>query len=196
MGGDKERPMGSKKAKELKKGKSDSIVATVESQKVASIQELASASRDMAAVLSRKEKNDTSLKMAQMYLSLGKADKAEQIMKEMQVDRKKQAEEDERKRQEEEQKRKATQTPVSENTMEATEPQAVEQQTKPSEFTAEEGLGRDELPRDFHALSDHDDSDSEEGSNAEFRNVPKTGCLLYTSPSPRDKRQSRMPSSA
>ena len=26
-------------------------------------------------------------------------------------------------------------------------------------------------------------------------NVPK-GCLLYTSPSPRDKRQSRMPSSA
>ena len=26
--------------------------------------------------------------------------------------------------------------------------------------------------------------------------VPATGCLLYTSPSPRDKRQSRMPSSA
>ena len=25
---------------------------------------------------------------------------------------------------------------------------------------------------------------------------PKKGCLLYTSPSPRDKRQSRMPSSA
>ena len=32
-----------------------------------------------------------------------------------------------------------------------------------------------------------------------FRGVGKswiTGCLLYTSPSPRDKRQSRMPSSA
>ena len=27
-------------------------------------------------------------------------------------------------------------------------------------------------------------------------NPIKTGCLLYTSPSPRDKRQSRMPSSA
>ena len=25
---------------------------------------------------------------------------------------------------------------------------------------------------------------------------PRLGCLLYTSPSPRDKRQSRMPSSA
>ena len=29
----------------------------------------------------------------------------------------------------------------------------------------------------------------------DLTNVP-TGCLLYTSPSPRDKRQSRMPSSA
>ena len=28
------------------------------------------------------------------------------------------------------------------------------------------------------------------------RNVQITDCLLYTSPSPRDKRQSRMPSSA
>ena len=30
----------------------------------------------------------------------------------------------------------------------------------------------------------------------EIRNHIKDGCLLYTSPSPRDKRQSRMPSSA
>ena len=29
-----------------------------------------------------------------------------------------------------------------------------------------------------------------------WKNVPCIGCLLYTSPSPRDKRQSRMPSSA
>ena len=28
------------------------------------------------------------------------------------------------------------------------------------------------------------------------RNAPRGPCLLYTSPSPRDKRQSRMPSSA
>ena len=31
---------------------------------------------------------------------------------------------------------------------------------------------------------------------AEYFNVPIDVCLLYTSPSPRDKRQSRMPSSA
>ena len=30
----------------------------------------------------------------------------------------------------------------------------------------------------------------------EFENVPYETCLLYTSPSPRDKRQYRMPSSA
>ena len=30
----------------------------------------------------------------------------------------------------------------------------------------------------------------------EFENIPYETCLLYTSPSPRDKRQSRMPSSA
>ena len=29
-----------------------------------------------------------------------------------------------------------------------------------------------------------------------FRNTDLSSCLLYTSPSPRDKRQSRMPSSA
>ena len=29
-----------------------------------------------------------------------------------------------------------------------------------------------------------------------FQIIDGTGCLLYTSPSPRDKRQSRMPSSA
>ena len=30
----------------------------------------------------------------------------------------------------------------------------------------------------------------------EFQALSDAGCLLYTSPSPRDKRQSRMPSSA
>ena len=30
----------------------------------------------------------------------------------------------------------------------------------------------------------------------QYRNYHPTDCLLYTSPSPRDKRQSRMPSSA
>ena len=29
-----------------------------------------------------------------------------------------------------------------------------------------------------------------------YRRLPKRGCLLYTSPSPRDQRGSRMPSSA
>ena len=33
-------------------------------------------------------------------------------------------------------------------------------------------------------------------SNAAIGLMEPTGCLLYTSPSPRDKRQSRMPSSA
>ena len=33
-------------------------------------------------------------------------------------------------------------------------------------------------------------------SNFEFTNTLRDDCLLYTSPSPRDKRQSRMPSSA
>ena len=34
------------------------------------------------------------------------------------------------------------------------------------------------------------------GDSAETAAEPETDCLLYTSPSPRDKRQSRMPSSA
>ena len=34
------------------------------------------------------------------------------------------------------------------------------------------------------------------GTSSTNNNQPSTGCLLYTSPSPRDKRQSRMPSSA
>ena len=33
-------------------------------------------------------------------------------------------------------------------------------------------------------------------SRVMFREMANKGCLLYTSPSPRDKRQSRMPSSA
>ena len=40
-----------------------------------------------------------------------------------------------------------------------------------------------------------EDSDSEELTMDDFRNRRRS-CLLYTSPSPRDKRQSRMPSSA
>ena len=35
-----------------------------------------------------------------------------------------------------------------------------------------------------------------EHQSAKGRNSKSVGCLLYTSPSPRDKRQSRMPSSA
>ena len=38
-------------------------------------------------------------------------------------------------------------------------------------------------------------NDSGEG-DAQIAELNKEGCLLYTSPSPRDKRQSRMPSSA
>ena len=34
------------------------------------------------------------------------------------------------------------------------------------------------------------------GPNTILETSPLIGCLLYTSPSPRDKRQSRMPSSA
>ena len=37
---------------------------------------------------------------------------------------------------------------------------------------------------------------SEEGSEKRIRQAVYDICLLYTSPSPRDKRQSRMPSSA
>ena len=33
-------------------------------------------------------------------------------------------------------------------------------------------------------------------ANNEYTRMPIEACLLYTSPSPRDKRQSRMPSSA
>ena len=42
-------------------------------------------------------------------------------------------------------------------------------------------------------LANDDDSDGDGLSNAD---EVAAGCLLYTSPSPRDKRQSRMPSSA
>ena len=42
------------------------------------------------------------------------------------------------------------------------------------------------------------DNDAGTGNSGFFSNIriSNNGCLLYTSPSPRDKRQSRMPSSA
>ena len=44
-------------------------------------------------------------------------------------------------------------------------------------------------------VSSSNDSDSDQESGAQ-RGAQRGACLLYTSPSPRDKRQSRMPSSA
>ena len=44
-----------------------------------------------------------------------------------------------------------------------------------------------------HSDTDEDDEDEGPQLNSTSQN---NGCLLYTSPSPRDKRQSRMPSSA
>ena len=43
-----------------------------------------------------------------------------------------------------------------------------------------------------NALTNFDD----DGDNEDWVELYNQGCLLYTSPSPRDKRQSRMPSSA
>ena len=47
----------------------------------------------------------------------------------------------------------------------------------------------------------HDDGSAEQGATdligkSIYKYMQLGGCLLYTSPSPRDKRQSRMPSSA
>ena len=46
------------------------------------------------------------------------------------------------------------------------------------------------------AVSDDDIRESVEGAQLALQRARGTDCLLYTSPSPRDKRQSRMPSSA
>ena len=46
-----------------------------------------------------------------------------------------------------------------------------------------------------HQLN-YDGTRAIDGGEGKFREGISDGCLLYTSPSPRDKRQSRMPSSA
>ena len=46
------------------------------------------------------------------------------------------------------------------------------------------------------AVEELPEEDVEESNAALQKKADKSGCLLYTSPSPRDKRQSRMPSSA
>ena len=50
--------------------------------------------------------------------------------------------------------------------------------------------------RNLVAFGDSVLADPDAGSYFAHRYDPSKGCLLYTSPSPRDKRQSRMPSSA
>ena len=46
------------------------------------------------------------------------------------------------------------------------------------------------------ALSYHSSSEGAESAVAEIKKIGGNACLLYTSPSPRDQRGSRMPSSA
>ena len=57
-----------------------------------------------------------------------------------------------------------------------------------------------EGPEGFRDSDDDDEGRGGDGGatrrRSEIANGPSRDCLLYTSPSPRDKRQSRMPSSA
>ena len=60
-------------------------------------------------------------------------------------------------------------------------------------------LNSDEDQSDLESLSDDfssDDSCLGDIIDEEGNEIDISSCLLYTSPSPRDKRQSRMPSSA
>ena len=49
------------------------------------------------------------------------------------------------------------------------------------------------LAKDYEPMNDHDDDSNDEDF---VYDAQKEGCLLYTSPSPRDATLSRMPSSA
>ena len=50
--------------------------------------------------------------------------------------------------------------------------------------------------KDFLSLSDRLVELDQKGANIERLMTASVGCLLYTSPSPRDRQKSRMPSSA
>ena len=57
--------------------------------------------------------------------------------------------------------------------------------------------GGDEVTPDVDALVvDHEKTANDPPGSVEVDPVPVSDCLLYTSPSPRDQRGSRMPSSA
>ena len=62
-------------------------------------------------------------------------------------------------------------------------------------YAAKRG-GRDRVMRFDECEANDDLAIAEETTNAELAAEIPEACLLYTSPSPRDKRQSRMPSSA
>ena len=55
-----------------------------------------------------------------------------------------------------------------------------------------EGVSADSLVSDQPMSND----ETLKGATNRLQNIQHLDCLLYTSPSPRDKRQSRMPSSA
>ena len=54
----------------------------------------------------------------------------------------------------------------------------------------------EDTPIGINPLTNDDDGAGVESVTVDTLPDPSEGCLLYTSPSPRDKRQSRMPSSA
>ena len=63
------------------------------------------------------------------------------------------------------------------------------------EFNNEITLDYDLMDDMYHYMMNDDDFYRKHYYPA-MNKAKQTGCLLYTSPSPRDKRQSRMPSSA
>ena len=73
--------------------------------------------------------------------------------------------------------------------VEATRPARVEKKKRGEEFPLLSLKEREERLRKYHP-------DFIEGARKEIRVGPNKGCLLYTSPSPRDGLLSRMPSSA
>ena len=74
--------------------------------------------------------------------------------------------------------------------MEILKEDRIQVQTKAKVF---EGRPKQSVPKSFFLGKSQKFNTSKNYDHIE--NLP-TGCLLYTSPSPRDKRQSRMPSSA
>lgn len=87
MGDSSERPIGSKAAK--KKIRDQASDLSLESSKVASMQQLSASTEKLSSVLETKAKHDMWMKQAMAYISLGQTEKGQQFLEKIEADQKK-----------------------------------------------------------------------------------------------------------